>query len=98
MATALDLNDVQGNILNGYGFGHAAHLLVHADTAEAMRQCLGQVEGRVTTAARWPEGQRPSATLNIAISYRGFERLGLRRSLLVRFPEAFREPTRDRAT
>jgi Dyp-type peroxidase family len=97
MGTALDLDDVQGNILNGYGFGHAAHLLVHADTADAMRQCLGQVEGRVTNAARWPEGQRPPATLNIAISYRGFERLGLRPSLLARFPEAFRTSTRERA-
>ena len=39
MGTALDLDDVQGNILNGYGscFGYAVHLLLHADTAEAAR-------------------------------------------------------------
>jgi Dyp-type peroxidase family len=97
MATAPDLADVQGNILNGYGFGHALHLLLHGETAAAVRQCLGEVQGRVTTAVRWPQGDRPRATLNVAISYRGFERAGLRRSLLDRFPEAFRASTRDRA-
>ncbi|MGY1706543.1 Dyp-type peroxidase [Geodermatophilus sp. SYSU D00697] len=97
MDSALPLDDVQGNILNGYGFGHAVHLLVHADTAEAARQCLRRVEGRVTTAARWPQEERPDATLNVAVTYRGFERLGLRPALLARFPEAFRASTRDRA-
>src|SRR3954469_3097159 len=98
MGAALDLDDVQGNILNGYGFGHAVHLLLHAETAEAARQCLAQVEERVTTAAHWPQGRRPRATLNVAISYRGFERLGLRPSLLARFPEVFRASIRDRAS
>ncbi|MGY1640545.1 Dyp-type peroxidase [Geodermatophilus sp. SYSU D00703] len=97
MGTALDLGDVQGNILNGYGFGHAVHLLLHADTAEAARQCLRQVRGRVTTAARWPQGRRPDATLNVAITHCGFKRLGLRPALLLRFPEAFRVSTRARA-
>ncbi|WP_369255269.1 Dyp-type peroxidase [Geodermatophilus amargosae] len=97
MGTALDLADVQGNILNGYGFGHAVHLLLHGETAAAVRQCLGAVGGRVTTAVRWQQGERPRATLNVAISHRGFERAGLERSLLERFPEAFRASTRDRA-
>ena len=97
MGAALDLDDVQGNILNGYDFAHAVHLLLHADTGEAARRCLRQVEDRVTNAARWPRGYRPDTTLNVAISCTGFERLGLPPSLLVRFPEAFRESTRDRA-
>ena len=97
MATALELDDVQGNILNGYDFGHAVHLLLHAETEEAARRCLQQVADRVTTAARWgPEG-RPDTTLNVAITYCGFERLGLRPDLLARFPEVFRESTRARA-
>ncbi|MGR6967772.1 Dyp-type peroxidase [Geodermatophilus sp. URMC 61] len=99
MGTALDLADVQGNILNGYGshFGHAVHLLLHADTAEAARQCLQQVQGRVTTAARWSRGHRPRTTLNVGVTYSGFQRLELRPSLLDRFPEAFREGPSKRA-
>lgn len=99
MTTALDLDDVQGNILNGYGsdFGHAVHLLLHASTAEAARQCLRQVADRVTTAVRWSPDDHPRTTLNVAITYSGFEQLGLRRDLLARFPEVFRSSTRDRA-
>ncbi len=99
MGTALDLADVQGNILNGYGsdFRQAVHLLLHADTAEAARQCLRQVEGRVTRAARRPRRDRPRTTLNVGVTYNGFERLGLRRSLLSRFPEAFRQGPAKRA-
>jgi Dyp-type peroxidase family len=97
MTTGLELDDVQGNILNGYDFGHAVHLLLHAETEEAARRCLRQIVDRVTTAARWPQGQPPGATLNVAITYRGLERLGLRPALLARFPEVFRASTRDRA-
>ncbi|HEX2074272.1 MAG TPA: Dyp-type peroxidase [Geodermatophilus sp.] len=97
MRTPLDLDDVQGNILNGYDFGHAVHLLLHAETTEAARRCLECVKGEVTTAAPWPPGHRPPTTLNVAVTYRGFERLGLRPSLLARFPEAFRATTRERA-
>jgi Dyp-type peroxidase family len=99
MGTALDLADVQGNILNGYGscFGYAVHLLLHADTAEAARRCLERVEGRVTGATRWSPSQRPRTTLNVAVTYSGFERLGLRSALLDRFPEAFREGPSKRA-
>ncbi len=97
MGAVLALDDVQGNILNGYGFGHAVHLLLHADTAEAARQCLRQVEGRVTTAVRWPADDRPCTTLNVAVTHSGFARLGLPPALLARFPEAFRERPRDRA-
>ena len=97
MGAELSLDDVQGNILNGYGFGHAVHLLLHADTAEAARQCLRQVEDRVTSAVRWSPDHRPRTTLNVAITHRGFERLGLPPALLDRFPEAFRELPRDRA-
>ncbi len=97
MGAVLALDDVQGNILNGYGFGHAVHLLLHADTAEAARQCLRQVEDRVTNAVRWSRDDRPRTTLNVAITHRGFERLGLPPALLDRFPEAFRELPRDRA-
>ena len=97
MGAGLALEDVQGNILNGYGFPHAVHLLLHADTAEAARQCLLQVENRVTTAVRWSQDDRPRTTLNVAVTYRGFERLELRPALLARFPEAFRASTRDRA-
>jgi Dyp-type peroxidase family len=99
MGTALDLADVQGNILNSYGsgFGHCVHLLLHADTPQAARQCLRQVEGRVTRAVRWSRTHRPRTTLNVGITYSGFERLGLRRSLLDRFPEAFRQGPSKRA-
>jgi Dyp-type peroxidase family len=98
MTEPIELYDVQGNILNGYGtsFGHAAYLFLHAGSTESARRCLGDVADRVTTAVPWPGGP-PRTTLNVAVTFAGFARLGLPVALLGRFPAVFRESTRDRA-
>ena len=88
MAAQVEFHDVQGNILNGYRFEHAAYLFLHAASAEAARACLRELAGRVTTAVPWP-GEPPQTTLNVAVTFSGFERLGLPAALLDRFPEAF---------
>ena len=98
MAERIVLDDIQGNILNGYGFEHVAHFLLHAGTAEAARRCLAEIVDKVTTAAIWsPDTPSRTTTLNVAVTYSGFERLGVPARLLAKFPEAFRQGPRDRA-
>jgi len=97
VAEPLELHDIQGNILNGYAFDHALYLFLGAASTVAARRCLRSVVHRVTTAERWPSGVRPRTTLNVAITFTGFTRLGLPRTLLGRFPAAFAQPTRERA-
>jgi Dyp-type peroxidase family len=96
MSEPIELHDVQGNILNGYPFTHAAYLFLHASSCGAARRCLADVVDRVTTAVPWPDA-RPRTTLNVAVTYTGFARLGLPAALLDRFPPAFRQSPEDRA-
>jgi Dyp-type peroxidase family len=99
MAPTLDRFDIQGGILNGYGFdfGHAAYLFLEAGSAGAARRCLEEVAARgVTTAEEWQD-PGPDTTLNVAITFAGLTRLGLAPELLDRFPAAFRALIRDRA-
>jgi Dyp-type peroxidase family len=98
MVEHIEWNDIQGNILNGYGMEHACYLMLHTGTTKAARNCLADVLERVTTAARRPAGAiRPHTTINVAITHTGFEQLGVRPDLLAAFPEAFREGPAQRA-
>jgi Dyp-type peroxidase family len=98
MAENIEWNDIQGNILNGYGMKHACYLMLHTATTQAARRCLAEVLSWVTTAARRPAGtDGPRTTVNVAITYAGFEQLGVRPDLLAAFPEAFREGPAMRA-
>ena len=96
VAGVLPLHDVQGNLLHGYGFEHAGFVGVHADTAEALRQCLADLVDRVTSGVHW-RGAEPPSTLNAALSFAGLVRLGLPAALLDRFPDAFQEGAARRA-
>src|SRR5688572_25959765 len=90
---------IQGNILQSYGlaFQHVAHLMLHAETPDAARRGLGELVGRVTTEAASAQGRLRETTLNVAVTHSGLEQLGVRASLLARFPDAFREGPRRRA-
>jgi deferrochelatase/peroxidase EfeB len=97
MAEQIEFDAIQGNILNGYGLDHVAHLLLHAETTDAARRCLDEIVDDVTTAADWSPERPLRAALNVAVTYSGFERLGVRAPLLAHFPEAFRQGPRKRA-
>lgn len=92
-------SDIQGNILNGYNrYTHVSYLHVSVPHTTAARRLLTDLVETVTTADIWPANDWPGTALNVAISYAGFAKLGLPEHLRNRFPVAFREGTRARAT
>ncbi|MEW6155598.1 MAG: Dyp-type peroxidase [Actinomycetota bacterium] len=95
-ANPLDLDDIQGNILRGYGFPAAGYLFVRVDDPEAGRRWVGELVDPVTTAAEWVEG-KPEHTLNVAFTAPGLSALGVPERLLATFPPAFVEGMRARA-
>jgi len=101
--TRLDLADVQGNLLRGYGTGkrYVRHLIVTVKRARAARAFLhdatvgtGAVPA-ITTAEPWAE--RPATCLNVGISATGLQALGLASASLATFPAEFREGAVGRA-
>jgi len=96
MAIALDLHDIQGNILRGYRReGCARFLFLHICDAAAGRKYLESLVGHVTAAA-WSD-KRPEAMTNIALSHTGLRALGLSYESAGSFPSEFREGMRARA-
>jgi Dyp-type peroxidase family len=92
---ALELNHIQGNILRGYGFPHAAYLFLRIDDQAGGRAFLAETVGAVTDAGRWDE--RPATTTNVALTYAGLRALGAGDPVLAALPDAFCEPIRERA-
>ena len=98
MTTALDLLDIQGNVIRAYGrfsFPVARYVFLHIKEGqgEKGRAFVGAVTQKVTTSANWGEGpdpiEKPLATVNIAFTYQGLKRLELPRASLIGFPMAF---------
>ncbi len=89
------LNDIQGNILQGYGFPCASYIFLTVSDADSGRRFLGEIVGDVRDADRWDE--RPATTTNIAVTYAGLQKLGVDDAVLCTLPEAFREPIGERA-
>jgi Dyp-type peroxidase family len=95
---ALELADIQGLVVRGYGKLHAAaYLVMEISDAALARSWLAAVAGAVTTAARRPGG----SALNVALTARGLSRLGVDDELLAGFSVELRqgmtEPSRARA-
>jgi Dyp-type peroxidase family len=90
-----DWEDIQGNVLRGYGFDHAFHFVLTVATPSAARQWLRKTVPAITPATPW--GDRPLTTLNVAFTHRGLEALGLDAEALASFPADFREGMRARA-
>lgn len=111
MKAPLELADIQGNILTGYGrlgFPKGRCLLVHVDNAAAGRAFVECVRPRVTTALRWPSAvkqldvgrnpvTRPPVAVNIAFTFRGLLALGLPTRTLREMPHDFMDGMSARA-
>jgi hypothetical protein len=81
MTSSLDLGDIQGNVLQGYGrygFPHVRYFVFHFGNGPDGRKAVQELLPYVTTSARWDnpeEGaeittvQRPKVTLNIAFTW-----------------------------
>ncbi|MGA9276970.1 Dyp-type peroxidase [Ilumatobacter sp.] len=104
MVTHIDLADVQGNLLRGYGSGkrYVRHLIVTVRNAAAARSFIadaadGMPPGpAITTSEEWTV--RPLTCLNVGFSATGLAALGLSRQCVDSFPAAFREGAVGRAT
>jgi len=92
----LDLADIQGNILRAYAFPHARFVHVSLESATAGRTFLENILPLVTSAEIWPD-QKPSATLNVAISASGLRVLAVPQGTLSTFPDEFMQGMNDRA-
>ena len=90
---AIDLADVQGNLLRGYTYPVAAYLFLHVVDADRARALLARMLEQVATAEAWPAAQPPSV-LDIAFTAAGLDALGVS---LASFPDAFREGMAARA-
>jgi Dyp-type peroxidase family len=85
-APALELGDIQGNVLQGYGLPHAAYVSLEVLARRDGRGLLAELH--VTDASPW-NGARPRSTLNVAVSHRGLRKLGVGREVLESFPPEF---------
>ena len=94
----IDLSDVQGNVLRGYGlsFDCARHFALVIGDPAAARTFLGEIvdgdtyEGvNVTSGAEWEPGHRPASCLNIGVTWLGLQELGVDPAVLGAFPPAF---------
>jgi deferrochelatase/peroxidase EfeB len=111
MAVVLDLADIQGNILSGYGkqgFPKGRVMTLHVDDAAKGRKFVTALLPQITTALRWdshrakiPTGdvrvQRPEVAVNIAFSWYGLHALGIPTRTLRGMPDEFIDGMIDRA-
>ncbi len=104
MAVELDLADIQGNILTGYGkqgFPKGRFMLFHIGKGKAAagRKFVIDLLPLITTALRWPSAQgiptgkvevpRPEVAVNIAFTWYGLLALGIPTRTLRGMPDEF---------
>ena len=95
-SAAIDLADIQGNVLRGYTHPCAAYLFLRIEDAGNARALMTRMLPEVATAEPWPaEGM--ATALHVAFTYAGLEALGLPAAILDSFPEEFREGMAARA-
>ena len=97
--TALEHDDIQGNVLRGYGYPSARYLFARVGEDDgapaAARRWLAAQAEPVTSDADW--GTRPRLAGNLALSFAGLQALRLPGWLLQSFPRDFREGMAARA-
>ncbi|MCW3039799.1 MAG: peroxidase, partial [Solirubrobacterales bacterium] len=91
----IDLADLQGNVLCGYGHSRAAYRFCRVDDAVAGRAWLAALAPQVTSATPWTT--RPERTLNVALSHSGLRALSVPEAVLAQLPSAFRAGMAARA-
>jgi Dyp-type peroxidase family len=93
---AVELEDLQGNVLCGYSFPHARYVFVSIKNADAGRRLLQALTSRVISAVSWGDAP-PAETLNLALTHEGLRALGVPDRLLRSFPCEFRAGMGKRA-
>jgi deferrochelatase/peroxidase EfeB len=99
---ALDLDDIQGNVVRGYNMQQARHFMLAGSTAAATASFIGALLApgaggpRISTAALWKV--KPDYCLNLGLTATGLALLGLPPALMQNFPAAFTQGAAPRAT
>ena len=92
----LDLADIQGGILHPRPSPYVgAYLLLRIDDRHDGREMLSRLSGSIASAATWSAAS--GAWLNVALTYRGLEALGVPEASLATFAPEFREGMAARA-
>ena len=93
---SLDVRDIQGNLLRGFGHHHARHFALAVGDPAGGRALIGgllpgeePVETNVTTAEHWGDDE-PTHCLNVGVTWPGLQALGVPDAVLATFPDAFR--------
>jgi len=111
MAVALDLADIQGNVLSAYGklgFPKGRFITLHVDDPVAGRKFVNALLPEITTALRWPSHRtpipagkvaatRPLVAVNIAFSWYGLVALKIPTRTLRGMPDEFIDGMMERA-
>src|ERR1700722_6785643 len=111
MAVALDLADIQGNILGAYGkqgFPKGRFMTLHVDDAAGGRKFVTALLPQITTALRWQSEKaklkpgavrvpRPEVAVNVAFSFYGLLKLGVPIRTLRGMPDEFIDGMMERA-
>ena len=86
MADALNLEDIQGIIIRGYGdLTAACYVLLEISNPDAARTWLGSIAGAITNGQARPEDN----ALNIAFTSTGLTKLGLGPEILAMFSNEY---------
>jgi Dyp-type peroxidase family len=94
------LASIQGGILSDYpSTTHGVMALVQCDTRESFGAFLKDVHDQIASELDRVQHDRAKSRLwmNVGLTYRGLERLGLPESALLQFPKEFREGMEARA-
>ncbi len=99
ITTDIDLHDVQGNIIKGYGrygFPFARYVLYRVHHQEAGRAFVEGLIPLITTSAPWTRfgdvemgTAKPDVTTNVAFTHQGLRWLGLPEKSLLSFPQEY---------
>jgi deferrochelatase/peroxidase EfeB len=99
---ALDLADIQGNLLRGYRSANARHFALQVgDPAGGATFLAGLISGdeaaspQITTAEEWDD--KPHYTLNVGFTCAGLVALGVSEPVVADFPTAFQQGPAVRA-
>lgn len=93
---AVELADIQGNVLRGYTHPVAAYIFLRIDDVPRAKALLKGLLPRITSGEPWGE-TAPATALQFALTYAGLERVGVSPEILATFPEEFREGMAARA-
>jgi Dyp-type peroxidase family len=94
---AVRQDDLQGNILCGYGrrYGYGLYVFARVEEPAAARAWIAGQVPRVTTAVPWEHA--PADTLNLAFTCEGLRALEVDEKILASFPVTFRDGMKKRA-